>query len=155
MYYYSREQQIAYEKKCKSAPPGDDCIRSLTDDNGDVCPMQTHIKTHTRAKQTRTHRTFSYTHTQTHARMRASVRSRVHTHTHTYTHRHTHAHKDTHRHSYTIIFIYRMKCLTFYSLKLLKTHTNCVCEFKKPKVFLKIIIHNVTFKTQSSNFLIF
>ena len=109
---------VSQRRKCESAPPGDDCMRSLTDDNGDVCPMQTHIKTHTRAKHTRTPRTFSYihTHSQTHARMHASMRSRAHTHIHTQTHTCTQRH--THGHSYTIIFIYRMKCLTFYSLKI-------------------------------------
>ena len=41
-YYYSREQLLANEKKCDSAPPGDDCMRSVTDGNADVCPMRTH-----------------------------------------------------------------------------------------------------------------
>ena len=114
------------------------------------------INSNTRVKHTRTRRTYSHTHSRTHARERAYTHT--HTHTQTHTHRdthtdtHTHTHKNTHKHSYTIIFIYRTKCLTFYSLNISKTYTNCVCEFKKPKVFLKIIIQNVTFKTQSSNF---
>ena len=38
--------------------------------------------------------------------------------------------------------------------KNLKTYTNCVCEFKKPKSIHKNYhIQNVTFKTQSSKFL--
>ena len=117
-------------------------MRSLTDDNGDVCPMHTHIKnSHTRKTYTPTH---THMHTHTHK----------HTHTQTHTHRHTHAHKDTHRHSYTIIFIYRMKCLTFYSLKFEKKRILIVfVSLKKPKVLLKNYhIQNVNFKTQSSNF---
>ena len=128
---------VCQPRKCESAPPCDDCVRSLTDDNGDVCPKQTPIKTHTRTQHTRAHRAFwvnTHTHSRTHTRERSLARAYTHIHTH------THAHKDTHRHSYTIIFIYRMKCLTFYSIQIWKTYTNCVCEFKKPKVFLKIII---------------
>ena len=44
-YYYSREQLLANEKKCDSEPPCNDCMRSVTDDNDDVCPMQTHKHT--------------------------------------------------------------------------------------------------------------
>ena len=43
-YYYSREQLLDKEKKCDSAPLGDDCMRSVTDCN-DFCPMQTHTRT--------------------------------------------------------------------------------------------------------------
>ena len=39
-YYY--EQLLVNEKKCDSAPPVDDCMRSVTDGN-DVFPMQIHI----------------------------------------------------------------------------------------------------------------
>ena len=40
--YYSREQLLANEKKCDSAQPVDDCMRSVTDCNN-VCLMQIHI----------------------------------------------------------------------------------------------------------------
>ena len=61
-------------------------MRSLTDDNGDVCPIQTHIKkSHTRK---------TYTHTHTH----------MHTKTHTYknAHRHTHTQVYSNRDTRTI-----------------------------------------------------
>ena len=111
--------------------------------------IHTHIHTYTH-KQTHTH---TRMHTKTHSCTRACARVHPHTHSHIHTYWHTHAHKDTHRHSYTIIFIYIMKCLTFYSLKIWKTYTNCDCEFKKTKNILKNYhILNVAFKTQSSNF---
>ena len=34
---------VSQRKKCESAPSVDDCMRSVTDGNDDVCPMQTHI----------------------------------------------------------------------------------------------------------------
>ena len=72
-------------------------MRSLTDDNGDVCPMQTHIKnSHTRKTYTHTPNVLVHTHTHTHARMHASMHSRMHTHTHIYTHTDTHMHTKTH-----------------------------------------------------------
>ena len=45
-----------------SAPPGDDCVRTVTDGNDDVCPMGT--RTHTHAKHTSTYRhKLKHTHT--------------------------------------------------------------------------------------------
>ena len=131
-------------------------MRSLTDDNCDVCPMQTHIKnSHTRKTYTHTHtqmhtqtHTNTHTHTHTNTHTQTHTHTLTHTHSHTHTLTHTHAHKDTHRHRYTIILIYRMKCLTFYSLKFEK-RILIVFVSLKTKVFLKIIIQNVSFKTQS------
>ena len=37
------------KKKCESALPSDNCMRSVTDGNDDVCPMHTHTHTHTHA----------------------------------------------------------------------------------------------------------
>ena len=64
--------------------PGNDYMRSLTDDNGDVCPMQTHIKNSYTRK--------TYTHTFTHM--------------HTKTHAFTNAHRDTYTRKYTAIEIH-------------------------------------------------
>ena len=135
LYYYSREQLLAKEENAnqrhlvKIA-----CEASLM--TMVMSALCKHISKLTHAQNIHAHTEHSRTHTQTHALMHASVRShahththtqththththtRIHTHTHTYTHRRTVAHKDTHRNSYTIIFIYRMKCLTFYSLNI-------------------------------------
>ena len=62
---------VSQRRTCESAPSGDDCRRSLTDD---VCPMQTHTKTHSRAKLARTHILAQHTHT-----------PNILTHTHTHT----------------------------------------------------------------------
>ena len=34
---------VNQRKKCDSVPPGDDDMRSVTDGNDNVCPMQIHI----------------------------------------------------------------------------------------------------------------
>ena len=39
-YYYSHEQLLANEENANQRYMGDDCMLSLADDNGDVCPMQ-------------------------------------------------------------------------------------------------------------------
>ena len=61
---------------------------------------------------------WTYTHTHTH--MHTHKNKQTQTHAHTGTHMHTNTHTQRHKHIYTIIFIYRMKCLTFYSLNIWK-----------------------------------
>ena len=82
------ENSVNQRRKCESAPPGDDCMRSLTDDHGIVCPMQTHINSHTRKTYTNTH---THTHTNKHTQTHAHTGTHMHTKTHTHTQRYTQA----------------------------------------------------------------
>ena len=75
-----------------------------------ISALGKHIHKHTRAANIHAHILAQDTHTE-------HTRKHTHLDTHTYTHASVGAQTHTRRHSYTLIFIYSMKCLMFYFLK--------------------------------------
>ena len=118
-YYYSREELLANEENANQRHlvtiASEAILMTIV-----MFALRKHIQKLTHAQNIHAHTeptlSLTHTHTRPHACTRACARARIHTH---------------HIHIYTLIFIYSMKCLMFYSLNL-KTYTKCVCEVKKP-----------------------